>query len=70
MLTKPKIKSPCVQVCVVDPASGWCEGCYRTLAEIGGWMRYSEAERDAVFAKLAARRRAVRDAGPRKEQAE
>lgn len=65
-----KIKSPCVQVCVVDPATGWCEGCYRTLAEIGGWMRFSDAERDRVFALLPARRRTIRDGAPRRESAE
>ncbi|MDR4306519.1 DUF1289 domain-containing protein [Chelatococcus sambhunathii] len=64
------IKTPCVQVCVMDPATGWCEGCYRTLAEIGGWSRFSEAERDRVIASLGARRRAVRNAPPRPETAE
>ena len=54
----------------MDPATGWCEGCYRTLAEIGGWMRYSEAERDRIVSSLGARRRAVRDAAPRRESAE
>ncbi|WP_020179097.1 DUF1289 domain-containing protein [Methylopila sp. M107] len=69
MASRP-IKSPCVQVCVVDPANGWCEGCYRTLAEIGGWMRYSDAERDRVIATLGARRRVVRDGPPRRESDE
>nr|WP_309390473.1 DUF1289 domain-containing protein [Chelatococcus sambhunathii] len=54
----------------MDPATGWCEGCYRTLAEIGGWSRFSEAERDRVIASLGARRRAVRNAPPRPETAE
>jgi predicted Fe-S protein YdhL (DUF1289 family) len=50
------IKSPCIQVCVLDPATGWCEGCYRSLAEIGGWMRFSAEERDRVMALLPSRR--------------
>ncbi|MFC3693955.1 DUF1289 domain-containing protein [Chenggangzhangella methanolivorans] len=51
------IKSPCVKICVVDPATGWCEGCFRTMAEIGSWMRYSAAERDQVLRLLPARRK-------------
>ncbi len=54
----------------MDPATGWCEGCYRTLAEIGGWSRFSENERDRVISSLGARRRAVRSAPPRPESAE
>lgn len=52
------IKSPCVKICVVDPATGWCEGCFRTLNEIGSWARYSPAERDQVMRILPARRKA------------
>lgn len=51
------IKSPCIQVCVVDPATGWCEGCFRSLAEIGSWARYSPSERDQVMRTLPARRK-------------
>ncbi|RXF75392.1 DUF1289 domain-containing protein [Hansschlegelia zhihuaiae] len=65
MLARPPIKSPCIQVCVVDPATGWCEGCYRSLAEIGGWMRFSDEERDRVMRQLAARRRTARETPPR-----
>ena len=30
--------SPCINVCRMDAASGLCEGCARTLAEIAGWL--------------------------------
>ena len=50
------IKTPCVQVCAVDPESGLCLGCFRSLAEIAGWTRLSDAERDAVLGDLAGRR--------------
>lgn len=63
MLSRRPIKSPCVSVCVMDPATGWCEGCFRTLAEISAWARMSEAERDAAMRKLPDRRKAARDAG-------
>ncbi len=46
------IVTPCVKVCAVDGASGYCLGCRRTLPEIAGWARLSDAERDAVMAAL------------------
>ncbi|KFC63936.1 hypothetical protein FG93_05446 [Bosea sp. LC85] len=48
--------SPCVQICVIDPASGLCEGCLRTLQEIADWSRLSEAERLAIMAELPRRK--------------
>lgn len=51
--------SPCVAVCVLDPSTGWCKGCYRTIGEIAGWLQMSEAERRAVVAALAGRRAAA-----------
>jgi len=50
------IKTPCVQVCVVDGDSGLCLGCFRTLAEIAGWSRLSEEARAAIMAELPDRR--------------
>lgn len=49
------IASPCVKVCIVDGASGLCLGCWRTLAEIGGWSGLSDAERERVMAELPGR---------------
>ena len=63
------LKSPCVSICVLDPATGWCEGCLRTLGEIGAWARLSADERDVVLRTLPARRRALRAAQDRQEQA-
>jgi predicted Fe-S protein YdhL (DUF1289 family) len=50
------IKTPCVQVCIVDNDSGLCLGCLRTLAEIAGWRRLTDAERDQVMAAAPQRR--------------
>ena len=49
------IATPCVQVCVVDGASGLCLGCWRTLSEIGGWSRLTDEARAAVMAELPGR---------------
>jgi predicted Fe-S protein YdhL (DUF1289 family) len=51
------VSSPCCRVCVVDPVSGLCKGCGRTLAEIARWGTMSEAERRAVMAGLDDRMR-------------
>ena len=45
-------RSPCVRICTMDPESGLCEGCGRTLAEIAGWLRMSEDERQAIMDAL------------------
>tara|TARA_B100001939_G_C16396900_1_gene386531 strand:+ start:64 stop:231 length:168 start_codon:yes stop_codon:yes gene_type:complete len=34
---KKEIESPCIQVCVMDPDSGFCFGCGRTMEEIEKW---------------------------------
>nr|WP_299645950.1 DUF1289 domain-containing protein [Sphingomonas bacterium] len=47
--------SPCVGVCVIEDASGWCEGCGRTIDEIAGWIAMGEAARDGVMGELPSR---------------
>lgn len=49
-------RSPCINVCRMDAATGWCEGCLRTLEEIAAWGGQGDAERCAVLARLPARR--------------
>jgi uncharacterized protein len=53
---EPEPASPCVNVCRMDAASGYCEGCCRSLAEIASWSAYSAAEKRAVLALLPARK--------------
>lgn len=47
--------SPCVGICKLDDATGYCLGCARTGDEIGRWSGMGEAQRDAVWAKLPSR---------------
>jgi predicted Fe-S protein YdhL (DUF1289 family) len=60
------VPSPCVNICRMDAATGWCEGCQRTLPEIAAWGGLSDADKRAVWALLPARREALarRPAGP------
>lgn len=48
------ISSPCTKVCTIDPRSGLCHGCGRTLAEIARGS-LSESERLAIMAELPQR---------------
>lgn len=50
------VASPCTSVCVIDAATGFCGGCFRTLEEIAGWIDFSAAERREVITTLGARR--------------
>lgn len=49
------IETPCVRICQVNAERRICEGCGRSLAEIGGWLAMSAAERRRVMAELPAR---------------
>jgi predicted Fe-S protein YdhL (DUF1289 family) len=54
-LAEHALETPCVNICLLDPATGTCLGCGRTLAEIASWAAMSDAERRAVMAALPAR---------------
>ena len=49
------IATPCIAVCIIDPRSGLCFGCGRTLPEIARWHRIDNAERLAIMELLPAR---------------
>ena len=53
------VKSPCVEVCRMDPAKDVCAGCWRTLDEIARWRDMSDTERATVLEAVAARRSMV-----------
>ncbi|WP_197279643.1 DUF1289 domain-containing protein [Bosea sp. AAP35] len=49
------MSSPCVKLCQLDATTRLCQGCGRSLDEIGRWSRLSEAERRAIMARLTER---------------
>lgn len=49
------IISPCEKICIVDPESGLCRGCGRSLGEIERWTAYSNDERERVMSELPQR---------------
>ena len=52
---RPKVASPCVQICVVHPAERICTGCLRTIDEITRWQKMDATERADIIAALPAR---------------
>lgn len=54
-MNQPAIETPCIKICVVDPESGFCIGCGRTRAEIGGWLGMSPEQRRIVMVELPER---------------
>ncbi|MGD0186811.1 MAG: DUF1289 domain-containing protein [Roseiarcus sp.] len=56
----PAPVSPCVKICVVDPVSGLCIGCGRTVAEIAMWGELGDDERRTIMAGLEQRLKAAR----------
>lgn len=47
--------SPCTSVCRIDGETGWCEGCFRRLEEIGLWSSMSDDEKRAVWQRIEQR---------------
>lgn len=51
------IASPCINLCQMDPVSGLCAGCFRTLEEITVWSGADDARRMQILTAVAGRRR-------------
>jgi predicted Fe-S protein YdhL (DUF1289 family) len=52
---EPHVPSPCVSVCLMHPDGGHCEGCLRTLPEIGSWGRMSDEAKRLVWRNIQQR---------------
>ena len=48
--------TPCIQICVIDRATGLCEGCRRSLDEIAAWASFGDDTRRRIMAELPRRR--------------
>lgn len=51
-----EVRSPCVQVCMLDETLGYCLGCGRTRAEIWKWTRCSNEDKREIVALAKLRR--------------
>jgi len=59
------VPSPCTSVCKMDPSTGWCEGCLRTIDEIAAWAGLSDGDKLEVWERLAERREQIEMDGSR-----
>jgi uncharacterized protein len=50
------VPSPCINICRMDSATGWCEGCLRTIDEIVAWSGLDDVAKRQVWSLLPARR--------------
>ncbi|VVD68289.1 DUF1289 domain-containing protein [Pandoraea cepalis] len=55
-LPESPVPSPCTNICRMNPATGWCSGCWRTLDEIAAWSTMAEGDKRHIWSLLPARR--------------
>ena len=55
---KGTVRSPCISICRIEPASGYCAGCHRTIDEIADWAMMSDERKLLVWEQIRLRRKA------------
>ena len=50
-----EVPSPCISICAIDPGTGYCIGCFRTLDEIAAWSSLADADKRWVWQQLPGR---------------
>ena len=53
------VASPCVSLCKMNPDSGLCEGCLRTLDEIRKWSAADDEFKRGVLAQIRLREQQI-----------
>jgi predicted Fe-S protein YdhL (DUF1289 family) len=49
----------------MDPNTGWCEGCLRTIDEIAAWAALSDTDKLVIWDRLVERREQIETGGSR-----
>jgi predicted Fe-S protein YdhL (DUF1289 family) len=49
------VPSPCINVCQMEPATGLCRGCLRTIEEIVAWGKSDDDYKRAVWTEIRRR---------------
>ena len=49
------VPSPCINLCQMEPATGLCKGCLRTIDEIVAWGSAGDDYKRAVWAEIRRR---------------
>ena len=53
------VPSPCVSLCKMNPDTGFCDGCLRTIDEIVAWSRADDAYKRSVWAAIREREQRI-----------
>jgi len=53
------VPSPCINVCRMNPQTGLCEGCYRTIDEIAQWSSASNEVKRAIWIEIRRRQESM-----------
>jgi uncharacterized protein len=59
MFEEPVVESPCINVCQMNEATGFCHGCYRTIEEIQDWWDLNFEQKSDVIKLTWARQEAL-----------
>lgn len=54
------VPSPCIGVCKMVPATGWCGGCHRTIDEITRWSKLDDVAKLAMWTQIEQRDASLR----------
>lgn len=52
--------SPCIDVCKMNPSTGLCDGCFRTIDEIAGWSSFDDTQKTTVLNQAETRKKSPR----------
>ena len=58
-----EIASPCIGVCTMSEATGFCQGCYRTIEEIREWWDMAPERKSEVLSATEQRMAEFADFG-------
>jgi hypothetical protein len=59
MTQSDPVGNPCINICRMDQNDQFCQGCWRTLLEIGLWDQMTD-QKKADLAELLERRRSAK----------
>jgi predicted Fe-S protein YdhL (DUF1289 family) len=53
-----KPQSPCINICSINK-NGLCQGCFRTLEEIGEWASASDVRKNQILSMIEDRKNEI-----------
>lgn len=50
------VPSPCISICTIDEATGFCQGCFRTMDEVASWLYFDDTQKLQVLRNIEQRK--------------